>query len=185
MAALFEQAAQGGHDLGLAAQRHTPLVNRITRLFSLPYWRARFAGAAAEPTAAAAREALENAVTQAAAGQNIPADEVRAVMGRLPRALSNVLNAAGSRIRGGAEGTIGRMPGGWRGALIGAALVTAPFAIYRFLKTRSLRQRGGTAAQSAAEKAERLLSEAGQLRSSRKKLLSSPKQEKKQEKGAA
>ncbi len=158
----FESAART-HDVGLAAQSHTPLLNRITRLFSGKTWRK-----GGQQTARQARYSFMRAVRQhlRSAGVRPGVGEVRALMRQLPNSLSNVLGAA----RGSTE-RAGFMPGGWKGALIGTTLATLPFVISRFLKTRKLRQRGGTAAESSAEKAEKLLSEAGALREGRQRLF--------------
>jgi len=162
--ALRSIAGEGVDDLtNIAAQRHTPVVNKLMRLFSPTEWSRRFHSLGASPTSAEAQATL----VQKLIDKGI--DSVRAnklVREQLPEALVHVTNQA-KLLPDAAK----RIPGGWKGGLAGAALLSLPFMLARLYKTRKLRERGGTAAGSAAEKAERLLAEAAQLRERRRALF--------------
>jgi hypothetical protein len=163
--ALKKLVTQGKGDISLAAQQHTPVINRITRLFSPTAWSHRFSNIPAPRTSGAEARQLYKQLRRA----NIPKIEARKLMTEvLPKAMMDVKRTARTSMP---KEMLSRLPGGWKGGLLGALIMTAPFAIYRLLKTRKLRARGGTAAESAAEKAEKLLSEAGELRKGRQKLL--------------
>jgi hypothetical protein len=160
-------------DVGLAAQRDTPGINKLMNLFSSTYWGNKVTpGASKATTGAAAREnIISDVVKRLGKGGGKQRKAVKSIVDMIPGRAAEVVRDARTDLTG--EG-LKRLPGKWKGALIGAALVSAPFVLYRLLKTRELRSRGGTAAESAAEKAERLLSEAGALSKQRKKLLSQP-----------
>ena len=162
---LKELVATGADDIGLAAQRHTPVINKLTRALSPSTWRRWIAGLPASPTAQQAQESLIAGLVRKGTAREVAEEMVRKV---LPE---KMIEATGTARNALSAEQLKRIPGGWKGALIGAALLTAPFMLYRFLKTRSLRRRGGTAAEEAAEKAERLLSGAKELRKERQELF--------------
>lgn len=162
------QQAASRHDIGLAGQRHTPVINRIMRMFSGPSWERWMRGGTTEPTATAARKALIRDVMRNPAFNYAQRREAA-------RALRGLRGAVGSATRAGqlalAPEQMNRLPGGWKGAVGGALLASLPFILMRLRRTRKLRESGGTAARSAVEKAERLLSEAGELRGHRAPML--------------
>jgi len=102
-----------------------------------------------------------------------PRKELGTFFKRLPEyasvARTTVVNKAKQRAM---KGVIPALKGkGKIGAVVGAILAMSPFVLARLFKTRRLRAKGGTAAESAAEKAQESLAQAGKLKSWREQQL--------------
>lgn len=169
MVQLREQLQQLGrkHDLGMAAQHQVPLLEKL-RKFSPSALLRRLKGL---PLEKAPSEAMESLMKDAPG-------QVKKLLDK--GGLRRAGDLAMKNIRAGGSGW---RPGWGKGALIGSLLLSAPFLIHKLLKTRSLRARGGTAAETAAGKAEKLLARAEGLKKKRKGAIrkSKPKAKDEQE----
>ncbi len=153
-------AAGGGAGLGAMAQRGLLGAGSSEQALQRLIEAARGAGASVTglPSPAAAA----------------PAGTLRGILGTLKSVLKlkGVPTAAAQRsqILARAAGR-GRGLGGGKGALIGAALVSLPFALRRWWINRQMRARGGRAAAEAATTAEANIAAAQKLQAWRQKQL--------------
>jgi len=161
-AALKDWAANQGDMLALAASKPGLLSRTVGKISPVRLWRKYVSG---KPTTPAEAMAF---LTKKMRRSGMKTEAIRAstsaIRGSLGRRINDVLTNAAK-----GQKTI-KLPGKW-GAIGGAALLSAPFAISRLWKTRNLRASGGTAGQEAARKAEELLGGAEKLRKEREALM--------------
>ena len=123
---------------------------------------------------AAARKQLSQAEA-ILASQGVAKQKVNKVLSQLGRHGEKAYSLArgAKRVTAGTAGKAFKLRGkGKLGALIGAIVAMSPFMLTRLFKSRRLRAKGGTTAETAAEKAREALAQASKLKSWREKQLS-------------